>query len=196
MNMLVKAALSAALLVGTSLNALAVERGGVLKYGRYADSLFLDPVLNDANVDIWILSNLYDTLIQPTDDGKGLKPGLATEWKISDDGLSVTLTLRDGIKFSDGSPITPADVQWSLKRAADPKKGIWGFLVGSIQDVTTEGDHTVIIKLKNTDPAILAALTVFNTAILPMKRSRLRRGDRRREGQELSAHPSAWARSS
>ena len=57
----------------------------------------------------------------------------------------------------------------SLKRAADPKKGIWGFLVGSIQDITTEGDHTIIIKLKNTDPAILAALTVFNTAILPMK---------------------------
>ena len=88
MNMLVKAALSAALLVGTSLNALAVERGGILKYGRYADSLFLDPVLNDANVDIWILSNLYDTLILPTDDGKGLKPGLATEWKVSDDGLT------------------------------------------------------------------------------------------------------------
>ncbi|CAN5431276.1 ABC transporter substrate-binding protein [soil metagenome] len=169
MNILVKAALTAALLVGTSVSAFAVERGGTLKYGRYADSLFLDPVLNDANVDIWILSNLYDTLILPTDDGKGLKPGLATEWKVSDDGLTVTLTLRDGIKFSDGSPITTADVIWSLKRAADPKKGIWGFLVGSIQDITAEGDHTVVIKLKNTDPAILAALTVFNTAILPMK---------------------------
>ena len=82
MKKLVKAALSAAFLVGTSLYALAVERGGVMTYGRYADSLFLDPVLNDANVDIWILSNLYDTLILPTDDGKGFKPGLATEWKV------------------------------------------------------------------------------------------------------------------
>ena len=190
MNMLVKAALSAALLVGTSYSALAVERGGTLKYGRYADSLFLDPVLNDANVDIWVLSNLYDTLILPTDDGKGLKPGLATDWKVSDDGLSVTLTLRDGIKFSDGSPITPADVQWSLKRAADPKKGIWNFLVGSIQDVTTEGDHTVIIKLKNTDPAILAALTVFNTAILPMKAFEASDGTTDEEkAKSFSAHP-------
>lgn len=169
MNMFVKAAVSAALLVGTSLTAAAVERGGVMTYGRYADSLFLDPVLNDANVDIWILSNLYDTLILPSDDGKGLEPGLATDWKVSDDGLSVTLTLRDGIQFSDGSPITPADVQWSLKRAANPKNGIWNFLVSSIDDVTTEGDHTVVLKLKHTDPAILAALTVFNTAILPMK---------------------------
>jgi peptide/nickel transport system substrate-binding protein len=190
MRTLIKAALTAAILCATSLSTLAVERGGTLKYGRYADSLFLDPVLNDANVDIWILSNLYDTLILPTDDGKGLKPGLATEWKVSDDGLTVTLTLRDGIKFSDGSPITPTDVQWSLKRAANPKNGIWSFLVGSIQDVTTEGDHTVIVKLKNTDPAILAALTVFNTAILPMKAFEASEGTTDEEkAKSFSAHP-------
>lgn len=190
MNILVKAALTAALLVGTSVSAFAVERGGTLKYGRYADSLFLDPVLNDANVDIWILSNLYDTLIFPSDDGKGLKPGLATDWKVSADGLTVTLTLRDGIKFSDGSPITTADVIWSLKRAADPKKGIWGFLIGSIQDITAEGDHTIVIKLKNTDPAILAALTVFNTAILPMKAFEGSEGTTDEEkAKSYSAHP-------
>ena len=85
---------------------LRSSAAATLTYGRYADSLFLDPVLQDANVDIWILSNLYDTLLLPTDDGKGVQPGLATEWKVADDGLTVTLTLRDGIKFSDGSPIT------------------------------------------------------------------------------------------
>jgi len=41
-------------------------------YARYADSLFLDPVLNDANVDIWVLTNLYDTLLAPTSDGQGV----------------------------------------------------------------------------------------------------------------------------
>ncbi len=112
-------ALAAALLLGVVPVAHAVERGGTLVYGRYADSLFLDPVLNDANVDIWVLSNLYDTLILPTDDGQGLKPGLATDWKLSDDGLTVDLTLRDGIKFSDGSPITADDVVFSLDRASD-----------------------------------------------------------------------------
>ena len=190
MKMLVKAALTAALVIGTTVSALAVERGGTLKYGRYADSLFLDPVLNDANVDIWILSNLYDTLILPSDDGKGLKPGLATDWKVSNDGLTVTLNLRDGIKFSDGSPITPADVQWSLKRAANPKNGIWSFLIGSVEDISTEGDDTVIIKLKNTDPAILAALTVFNTAILPMKAFEAAEGTTDEEkAKSYSAHP-------
>lgn len=169
MKTIAKAALAAALLLGTSASAFALERGGTMTYGRYADSLFLDPVLNDANVDIWVLSNLYDTLLLPTDDGKGVQAGLATAWKMADDGLSVTLTLRDGIKFSDGSPITPQDVVWSLKRAAKPDNGIWNFLVSSIDDVTAEGDKTVVLKLKHPDPAILAALTVFNTAILPQK---------------------------
>ncbi|WP_416068124.1 ABC transporter substrate-binding protein [Rhizobium sp. ZK1] len=169
MRTIARAAVAAAVLLGTSVSAFALERGGTLVYGRYADSLFLDPVLNDANVDIWILSNLYDTLLLPTDDGKGVQPGLASNYKVADDGKSVTLTLRDGIKFSDGSPITPGDVAWSLKRASKKDNGIWGFMIESIDDVTTEGDKTVTIKLKHPDPAILAALTVFNTGILPEK---------------------------
>jgi peptide/nickel transport system substrate-binding protein len=152
-----------------STDALAVTRGGTLVYGRYADSLFLEPVLNDANVDIWILSNIYDTLLLPTDDGKGVQPGLATAWKVAADGKSVTLTLRDNIKFSDGSPITAQDVQWSLKRAATPNNGIWQFMVESIDDVVIQDPATVVLKLKHTDPAILTALTVFNTSIIPEK---------------------------
>ena len=169
MKILLKAGLAAALLFTVSHAAFAVERGGTMVYGRYADSLFLDPVLNDANVDIWVLTNLYDTLLQPTDDGKDVRAGLASEWKVADDGMSVTLTLRDGLKFSDGSPITPADVAWSLKRASTPDNGAWASLVASIDDVTTEGDKTVIIKLKHADPSILPALTVFNTGIMPQK---------------------------
>ena len=142
MKTIAKTALAAALLLGTSLSsAYAVERGGTLTYGRYADSLFLDPVLNDANVDIWILSNLYDTLLLPTDDGQSVKAGLATDWKVADDGLSVALTLRDGIKFSDGSPITAEDVKWSLTRASTPDNGIWQFLVASIDSVSTESSR-------------------------------------------------------
>lgn len=90
----------------------AVQRGGTLVYGRYADSIFLEPVFNDSNNDIWILSNLYDTLLLPSRNGKGIEPGLATAWKVADDGKSVTLTLRPGIRFSDGSPITAEDVKW------------------------------------------------------------------------------------
>ena len=89
-----RALLACALLIGLGGTAHAVTRGGTLIYARYADSLFLDPVFNDANVDIWILTNLYDTLLQPTADGTGVEPGLAAEYQMSDDGLSMTLKLR------------------------------------------------------------------------------------------------------
>src|SRR5690349_21172235 len=157
-------------ILGLSQAADAQTRGGKMVYARYADSLFLDPVLNDANVDIWILTNLYDTLLQPTGDGKGVEPGLATAWTLSDDGTVLTLTLREGVKFADGTPLTAEDVKWSLDRARDPKNGIWNGLIGSIGEVQAQEPGTVTLKLKHPDPSILPALATFNTAILPEKK--------------------------
>ena len=147
----------------------APKRGGKLIYGRYADSQFLDPVLNDANVDIWVMNSIYDTLLFPTADGTGVQAGLATKWAFSDAGKTLTLTLRAGVKFSDGSPMTAGDVKWSLDRARDPKAGAWNDLIGSIDAVTAAGADTVVLKLKTPDPTILAALATFNTGIMPQK---------------------------
>ena len=187
MRKLLGSAAMAALLIAATpqLVVAAPQRGGELVYGRYADSLFLDPVLNDANVDIWILTNLYDTLLQPTADGKSVEPGLATAWKVSDDGKTVTLTLREGVKFADGTPLTAQDVKWSLDRARDPNNGIWNFLIGSIDSIDASGldrrpqsqaprslDRAGARDLQHRDPAGKAVLGRAG-------------GDRRRQGQEL-----------
>ena len=166
------AALALPAILGRPTPAQAATRGGKMIFARYADSLFLDPVLTDANVDIWVLTNLYDTLIAPTDNGLGLQPGLATKWEVSADGKTVTLTLRPGVKFADGSPMMASDVVWSLDRARDPKAGAWNGLLGSIATVARSGagsDETVTITLKHPDPTILPALATFNSAILPQK---------------------------
>jgi len=147
----------------------AGPRGGTLVFARHADSLKLDPVLNDANVDIWVLTNLYETLITPSNDGKSLTPGLATKWAASADGKTFTVTLREGTKFSDGSPITAEDVVWSLDRARDPKEGIWNFLLASIAKVEATDATTVVLTLKNPDPSLPAALATFNSAVMPKK---------------------------
>ena len=154
---------------GLAGEAQAVSRGGKMTFARNADSLFLDPVLNERNVDIWILSNLFDRLLEPSADGKSVVPGLATGYQISDDGLSFTLTLRQGTKFSDGSPITVGDVKWSLDRARDPKNGTWNFLLESIDAIETKGEDTVVLHLKHPDPSLAAALAIFNSSIMPMK---------------------------
>ncbi|TMV82310.1 ABC transporter substrate-binding protein, partial [Thioclava sp. BHET1] len=77
------------------------------------------------------------------------------------------MCIRD--RFSNGRAITPQDVVWSLKRAANPDNGIWSFLISAIDTVTAPDAHTVQITLKHPDPAFLHALTVFDTAIMPEK---------------------------
>jgi peptide/nickel transport system substrate-binding protein len=164
---LAAAGLAASLLAGTAVEA--ATRGGKMTYGRYADSLFLDPVLNDANVDIWVMTNLYDTLLAPTPDGQNIQPGLATKWELTDDGKSVVLSLRPEVKFADGTPLTVEDVKWSLDRARDPKAGAWNSSLASIESIEAKDPGTVVLKLKNPDPTILPALATFNSAILPKK---------------------------
>jgi peptide/nickel transport system substrate-binding protein len=163
---------AAAALIGSllalSVPAEAVNRGGTMIYARYSDSILLDPVLNDANSDIWILVNLYDTLLAPTKDATGVEPSLATEWKLSDDGLTLSLTLRTDVKFADGSPLTAEDVKWSLDRAKTPET-TWAFTLASVDAVNIVAPDKVELKLKNPDPTILPALATFNAAIMPQK---------------------------
>jgi len=148
----------------------APVRGGKLIYGRYADSLFLDGVNTELNVDIWVLNSIYDTLLLPTSDGLGLKPGLATKWETGDDGKTLTLTLRDGVKFSDGTPMTADDVKWSLDRARDPTQGAWNSLLASIASVDIAGPSMINLVLKHPDPTLLPVLATFNTGILPSQK--------------------------
>ena len=98
--------------------------------------------------------------------------------------MEVTLTLREGVKFADGSDMTAEDVKWSLDRARNPENGIWNGLIASIGEVVIADPKTIVLKLKNPDPAILPALAVFNTAdhAAEAVRGRARR-DRRRQGQ-------------
>jgi len=155
--------------LGAGAHAQTLSRGGKMVYARNADSLFLDPVLLERNVDIWILTNLYDTLLEPAADGKTIVPGLATGYEVSADGLTFTLKLRSGTKFSDGSPITVDDAKWSLDRARNPENGAWNFTLESIDSIETKGEDTVILHLKHPDPAMSAALAIFNSSIMPEK---------------------------
>lgn len=156
--------------MGLAHHAQAATRGGTLVFARAMDSIDLDPVATDQNADIWIALNLFDTLIQPTLDGKGLQPGLATSWNVAADGKTVTLKLRPDTKFADGSPITAQDVKWSLDRARNKDTGgEFGFLLASIDTIEIQGTDTILLHLAHPDPAIIQALATFNAGIVPEK---------------------------
>ncbi len=164
---------AAALLAGLTAmlgGAHAQTRGGTLVFGRAIESQYLDPTRTAQNADIWISLNIYDTLLQPTADGTGVQPGLASAWSVSADGKVVTLTMRPDLKFADGSPIGVSDVKWSLDRArAKPDGGEFAFLLSSIASVETRGADTVLVNLTQADPVILQALSTFNAGIMPEK---------------------------
>ena len=150
--------------------AVAATRGGTLTYGLQTDYLFLDPCNTQQNADIWLSLNIYDTLIQPTLDGKGIQPALAESWTVGADGKTVTLKIRQGVKFADGSPLELSDIKWSLDRASKKETGGgFQFLLSSIQSVETAGTDTVVLHLSQPDPSILEALATFNAGIVPEK---------------------------
>jgi peptide/nickel transport system substrate-binding protein len=148
--------------------------GGTLRFARRDDSDDLDPVTQDGNVDIWIFMNVYDQLIRVTPDGASLEPALAESWEVSTDGLTYTFHLRQGVKFSDGTPFTASDVVYSFDRAANDPKKLWTFTLtalqrdanGQVQGITAPDDHTVVIKLAQPWAPFLADVAMFNLSII------------------------------
>ncbi|MBQ6120781.1 MAG: peptide ABC transporter substrate-binding protein, partial [Clostridia bacterium] len=97
-----------------------VEGSDTLRLNLASEPDHLDPALNSsvdgACLAIASFGGLY------TYDAEGnLKPDFATGYEMSEDGLTYTFTMRDGLKWSDGSDLTAKDFEYSWKRAADPQ---------------------------------------------------------------------------
>lgn len=83
------------------------------------ESKTFDPGLNNASDGGHIIQNLFEGLLQETE--KGIKPAQAKSYKVSEDGLVYTFTLRNDIKWSDDKPVTAHDFVYSWQRVCDPE---------------------------------------------------------------------------
>ena len=106
-----------------------------------------------------MLHSVYPTLVTSdyADESKIL-PCVASEWVISDDGLTYTFTLNQGIQFTTGKELKASDVAFSLNRL----KGAAGnpsFLLSSVESVEATGDYEVTVTLSEPNPALLNILT-------------------------------------
>ena len=128
----------------------------------------LDPEANSVNESIWLDQNLYSRLLQPNATGTGLLPDLATSWAISKDGLTYTFHLRPDAKFSDGSPVTSADVVYSINRSRHFSGG-WGFLLTAVKKISADGPHTVVVTLSQPHAPLLSDLAMYAYSIVPEK---------------------------
>ena len=105
----------AALAAATTALFAATAEAQTLKVVMHSDVKIVDPIWTTA----YIVRNygymIYDTLLA-VDDKLDVKPQMLEGWKVSDDKLTYTFTLRDGLKFHDGAPVTAEDCIASIKR--------------------------------------------------------------------------------
>lgn len=116
----------------------------------------LDPALNSTMDGGCLAANSFTGLCSYNDKGE-VELALADKYEVSEDGLTYTFTMKDGLKWSDGSELTAKDFEYSWKRAADPKtaadysymyNGIATNEDGSLNVKASEDGKTFVVNLK------------------------------------------------
>jgi peptide/nickel transport system substrate-binding protein len=160
--------LAAMLLAGAAtMLASSAYADSVLKIAREQDNTTFDPIKTIQNSDIWVMDNMNANLVRVTKDGVGLEPDLAEKWSLSSDNKTYTFTLRDGLKFSDGSPLKASDVKFSLERLRDTKDSVMGSMYKVITKIEAPDDKTVVITTDKPSAPLLSTLAMFAAAIVP-----------------------------
>jgi peptide/nickel transport system substrate-binding protein len=140
--------------------------GGNLVIARTADSQSMNNTTVFDNESIWVFEQIFEPLYTVSDNGKTVIPWLATGYTVSKDKKAYTFTLRKGVKFSNGQPMTSKDVKFSIDQARAAAQG-WGYIDTAIKSVTDPTPSTVVVNLKFPWAPLLADLSLFANDIVP-----------------------------
>jgi peptide/nickel transport system substrate-binding protein len=131
--------------------------------GSGVDSLNPFLGIQAPSYEMWGLT--YDYLTGYSMKDMSPEPGFATEWTTSEDGLTWTFTVRSGVKFSDGEPMTAHDVAYTFERVLHGKveAASWISYLKGVEEVTAPDDTTVVMSLKKP----VATLPLLPIPIVP-----------------------------
>ena len=148
-------------IVEVEVTAVPEAKGGELILSSTKAGSRLDPHLDVDWEVLYVLSPIYDTLVYEASDGTFV-PGLAKEWTVSEDGLTYSFTLRDDVKFTDGTPFNAEAVKFNFGRIAEvaPKSEKAGSLMASVASVEATDEFTIAVKLSQPDGFFLWALSL------------------------------------
>ena len=158
-----KATAAAAVVAALALSGCAAGDGGgegsssTLVLGAIAAPTTYDPSGAEWGNRSPYYQAVFDTLLLATPEGT-IEPWLATEWSYNDDNTELTLTIRDDVKFSDGTALTADVVKQNLERFQTGTSPDAGYLAG-VTGIAAPDDTTVVITLGAPDPALLNYLT-------------------------------------
>ncbi|SDZ50174.1 peptide/nickel transport system substrate-binding protein/oligopeptide transport system substrate-binding protein [Jannaschia faecimaris] len=176
-NMLTTTALIAALALpqlaaadGHSAMDPDAQYGGNITITYKDDVATLDPAIGYDWQNWSMIKSLYDGLMDYEPGTTDLRPGLAESYEISDDGMTFTFKLREGVKFHNGREMTAEDVKYSLDRVTNPETqspgaGFFGSIAGydavssgeaeGLSGVTVVDPYTIEIALSRPDATFL-----------------------------------------
>ncbi|HEX3722019.1 MAG TPA: ABC transporter substrate-binding protein, partial [Nitrolancea sp.] len=132
-------------------------------YADSAEASHIDPALI---VDFWsftVTRNCYDPLVEIDETKSQLIPWLATSWETSDDGLTTTFHLRNGVVFTDGSKLDADTVKMNLDRTLELKQGP-AYLINNVKSVNVIDPMTVTVVTSSPDPYVAAHLVKVGIA--------------------------------
>lgn len=179
MGRIFRSATLALALVG-ALSGAALAQKTEVRIGVALEPPILDPTAGAAEaIDIVVYQNIFEGLTAIDENG-AVQPGLASSWSISDDNLSYTFKLHEGVTFHDGSAFDAEDVKFTFDRilAADSVNA-HKELYTDIESVTVDDPFTVTFKLKQPvglflfnlgrgDAVIVAPESADNNATTPI----------------------------
>ena len=153
------AAVLAALFVLAATPAQAQEKK-VLKIGWEQDPQTLSPFTDqdEESYRIWAIN--YDLLVNFSPDDLSPSPGIAENWDISDDKKTITFHLYDGLKWSDGEPLTSEDVKYSFE-VLGGNGLLFTSYTENVTSIETPDDTTVIVHTKKPDTRIVGGIFVW-----------------------------------
>jgi peptide/nickel transport system substrate-binding protein len=142
------------------------KRGGTLTAIVQPEPVTLTPAFNTATPTQIVAGNIFDGLVY-YDPALKPQPSLAMEWKVTEDGLTISFNLRKGVKWHDGKPFSSADVKWSLEnvwKTIHPRNKA---IFENVATVDTPDDNTIILHLSKPSLPILSVLNAVGAPILP-----------------------------
>ncbi len=136
--------------------APATHAETVLKVALHSDLKIVDPIWTTALITTHHGNMIYDTLFS-VDEKLAVKPQMVDKWDVSADKLTWTFTLRDGLEWHDGQPVTAEDCVASLKRWA-AKDSMGQKLMGEVTSLTAPDAKTIKMVLKEPYGLVLDSL--------------------------------------
>jgi len=143
---------------------------GTLVFGRSEEAVGFDPAMVTASSSFETIAAVYETLVIFDDDGQP-QPWLAESWDMPDDKTYV-FTLREGVTFHNGQPMTADDVVFTFERMMDPDGGSpWTSQFSPVASVEATDERTVTFTLTETYGPFLAPMSASYAAIVPADES-------------------------